>query len=93
MIQQRIASVEEKLNSIGEADKRVQLLRTIWESIPDWRRHFVVVLELAIAISESESSKWLYRDGAKKLLIRATPCRLSIIRLKARHSSVTGGEI
>jgi transposase len=29
LIQARIASVEEKLNAIGEADKRVQLLRTI----------------------------------------------------------------
>ena len=29
MIQARIASVEEKLNAIGEMDKRVQLLRTI----------------------------------------------------------------
>ena len=29
MVQARIASVEEKLNAIGEADKRVQLLRTI----------------------------------------------------------------
>ena len=28
-MQERIASVEEKLNAIGEADKRVQLLRTI----------------------------------------------------------------
>lgn len=29
MVQARIASVEEKLNAIGEADQRVQLLRTI----------------------------------------------------------------
>jgi transposase len=29
MVQARIVSVEEKLNAIGEADKRVQLLRTI----------------------------------------------------------------
>jgi transposase len=29
LVQARIASVEEKLNAIGEADKRVQLLRTI----------------------------------------------------------------
>lgn len=29
MVQARITSVEEKLNAIGEADKRVQLLRTI----------------------------------------------------------------
>jgi len=66
-IQERIATVEEKLNAIGRADKRVQLLRTIPGVGPRLSEAIVALLDQPQRFRKSESGKWLYRDGAESL--------------------------
>jgi transposase len=67
MMQTQIASVEEKLNAIGEADTRVQLLRTVPGVGSETGGSNCGTAGSAAALSESKSSKWLCRDGAESV--------------------------
>src|SRR5215213_5134190 len=68
LLQARIATVEEKLNGMGAADERVQLLRTIPGAQTGGSDRGAA--GPAATISESESGEWLYWDGAQSAGLR-----------------------